>query len=86
MVQVFLSVRVTAVPHVPLGARYLVSKVRSVDGFYGVVMRKGYLDQLSPEVDQILERIYEIEVQYSSIDLEDRLRAIKEASLTTTHM
>ncbi|GHJ84454.1 hypothetical protein NliqN6_0856 [Naganishia liquefaciens] len=85
-VVVFLSVRVTAVPHVPLVDRYLVSKVRSVDGFYGVVMRKGYLDQLSPEVDQILERIFEIEVQYSATKLEDRLKAIKEASLTTTHI
>lgn len=60
--------------------------MRSLDGFYGVVMRKGYLDKLSPEVEEILERIYEIEVQYSATNLEERLRAIKEASLTTTHM
>jgi KUP system potassium uptake protein len=67
-------------------ARYLVSKVRSLDGFYGVLMRKGYLDSFSPEVEAILDRIYEIEVQYSSVDLEERLKAIKQASLTTTHM
>lgn len=60
--------------------------MRSLDGFYGVVMRKGYLDSFSPEVEAILDRIYEIEVQYSSVDLEERLKAIKQASLTTTHM
>lgn len=81
-----MSARVTAVPHVPIEARYLVSKVRSLDGFYGVLMRKGYLDSFSPEVEAILDRIYEIEVQYSSVDLEERLKVIKQASLTTTHM
>ncbi|KAJ9116704.1 hypothetical protein QFC20_000639 [Naganishia adeliensis] len=85
-VVIFLSVRVTAVPHVPIEARYLVSKVRSLDGFYGVLMRKGYLDSFSPEVEAILDRIYEIEVQYSSVDLEERLKVIKQASLTTTHI
>lgn len=73
-------------PHVPVEARYLVSKVRSLEGFYGVVMRKGYLDSFSPEVEEILDRIYEIEVQYSAANLEERLKTIKQASLTTTHM
>ncbi|KAJ9120623.1 hypothetical protein QFC22_002552 [Naganishia vaughanmartiniae] len=83
---IFLSVRITAVPHVPLRERYLLSKVRSMDGFYGVVMRKGYLDMLAPEVDEILDRICEIEIQYSAVNLEERLKMIKQASLTTTHI
>jgi hypothetical protein len=57
-----------------------------MDGFYGVVMRKGYMDMLAPEVDEILERICEIEVHYSAANLEERLKMIKQASLTTTHM
>ncbi len=37
--QIFLSTRVVAVPHVPLGDRYLITKVRSVQGFFAVTMR-----------------------------------------------
>ena len=38
-VVIFLSTRVVGVPHVPLEDRYVVTKVRSFDGFFTVTMR-----------------------------------------------
>jgi len=37
--QIFLSTIIVAIPHVGLGDRYVVSKVRSIEGFYSVTMR-----------------------------------------------
>lgn len=38
-VVIFLSTRVVGVPHVPLEDRYVVTKVRTFDGFFTVTMR-----------------------------------------------
>ena len=38
-IQIFLSTRIVGVPHVPEEDRYIVNKVRSLQGFYGVTLR-----------------------------------------------
>jgi KUP system potassium uptake protein len=38
-IQIFLSTRIVGVPHVPEDDRYIVNKVRSLQGFYGVTLR-----------------------------------------------
>jgi KUP system potassium uptake protein len=84
--QVFLSTHIVAVPHLPLSSRYLLTKVRSVDGFYGVTMRKGYLDRMGPEVNEILERIVAIERMVGGNGLELRLAEIRTAGDRISHM
>ena len=64
----------------------MITKVRSLDGFYGVTMKRGYLDRNYPEVDHILSLIRSIEVMYSATDAAERMDRIKEASRTVTHM
>jgi KUP system potassium uptake protein len=66
--------------------RYLITKVRSLDGFYGVTMRKGYLDRMDPEVDWIVERICAIERRFSGERVEARLEEIRVAGRMQVHM
>lgn len=84
--QIFLSTWTVARPHVELADRYFVTKARSLDGFYGVTMKRGYLDRISPEIEHILGQIQTIEATFSPVDVEKRLARIAEASKTVTHM
>ncbi|KAG7530995.1 hypothetical protein FFLO_04666 [Filobasidium floriforme] len=83
---IFLSTWTVARPHVELADRYFVTKARSLDGFYGVTMKRGYLDRISPEIEHILGQIQTIEAIFSPVDVEKRLARIAEASKTVTHI
>ncbi len=78
--------RTVAVPHLELRDRYLITKVRSLDGFFGVTMRKGYLDRMTPEVDEIVARIIAVERHFSGVDIENRVEDIRAAAQTPTHV
>lgn len=90
--QIFLTIRVVAVPTVPKHDRYVLSKVRSLEGFYGITMRKGYMEHILPDVDDIVTRISTLEAQFIGVGyaskekLEYKLQHIRTASKTTTHM
>ncbi len=85
-VVVFLSIQTVAVPHLGLPDRYLISKVRSLDGFYGCVMRKGYMDRFTPEVDEIMQRIIGIERQFAGKGVEERVKEIQQCRANVTNM
>ena len=50
---VFLNTRIVTVPHVNNQFRYSVNKVRSMEGFYSITMRIGYLEHKLPVAEDI---------------------------------
>ncbi len=48
--KVFLSVRVLPIARVAVEDRYVVSKVRTVEGFYGVTYHLGFRDEFDVKV------------------------------------
>ncbi|RSH89944.1 hypothetical protein EHS25_001930 [Saitozyma podzolica] len=63
---IFLSTRIVGVPHVPEDDRYIVNKVRSLQGFYGVTLRVGYLDSKTPSLPVLLPYLTSIEARSSA--------------------
>lgn len=83
-VVIFLSTRVVAIPYVPLEDRYTINKVRSVQGFFTITMRMGYLDRAPPSASEILPTLIALEARSSSSTT--RIALIQAASGTTTHV
>ncbi|RSH83686.1 hypothetical protein EHS25_005590 [Saitozyma podzolica] len=63
---IFLSTRIVGVPHVPEEDRYIINKVRSLRGFYGVTLRVGYLDSRTPSLPALLPYLTSIEARGSA--------------------
>lgn len=88
-VVIFLSVRVIPVARVPPEDRYVVNKVRSLDGFYGVTYQLGFRDDFDVRTEIVIEEICRLEMhirnnnvaQYGEI-----IREIRDAAQKTTHI
>jgi hypothetical protein len=72
---VFLTTKVLPVPHVSDTDRYVVSRVEVIPGFYGVAQYLGFRDQAALRIDEIVERIREIEERYPDADRRAAARA-----------
>ncbi|GFZ49919.1 hypothetical protein JCM24511_07322 [Saitozyma sp. JCM 24511] len=81
---IFLSTRIVGVPHVPEEDRYIVNKVRSLQGFYGVTLRVGYLDSRTPSLPALLPYLTSIEAR-SSASPAPVIDALTAAAHNATH-
>ncbi|ODO11951.1 potassium uptake protein [Cryptococcus amylolentus CBS 6273] len=87
-VVVFLTIRVVGVPFVPHSDRYVVNKVRSLEGFFSVTMRMGYLDRTPPSTDDLIHLITPLasrSASNASLAL-TRVSSILKASKVVSHV
>jgi len=67
-VVIFLSVRTMNINHVPPEERYNVTKVRTIQGFYGVTYALGFRDHFSMQIDEIIDKICLLESRVGAND------------------
>lgn len=84
-VVIFLSVVVVPVAHVPKGEQYVVTKVRSVEGFYGVTHCIGFRDDVDVKISDLVEPIVEIE-RLADPSNETLFQEIRQATMDATHV
>jgi len=84
-VVVFLSVAIVAEPRVAPQNRYVVNKVRTVDGFYGATYYIGFRDAFDVKIKELMEKIYEVE-RLANPRADAVIAELKAASRTATHI
>ncbi|KAG9102566.1 hypothetical protein FRC06_001760 [Ceratobasidium sp. 370] len=82
-VVIFLSVRIMPTARVAPEDRYIVSRVRSLPGFFGVTYFKGFRDDFQVQIDDIIGKLYDLERRAAGDAAAEQLR---EASKVTTHI
>ncbi|KAG6860099.1 hypothetical protein C0995_015732 [Termitomyces sp. Mi166 len=60
-VVIFLSVCVVTIPRVPTEERYVISKVHSIEGFYGVTYYIGFRDDFDVNIGEMVDKICDLE-------------------------
>ncbi|KAG5646513.1 hypothetical protein DXG03_003280 [Asterophora parasitica] len=85
-VVVFLSVCIVPFPRVPPGDRYAVTKVRTIEGFYGVTYYVGFRDDFNVQVNEMIDKICEIETQINPEGSAAVVETIRSVSHTATHI
>ncbi|KAG5653615.1 hypothetical protein H0H81_011987, partial [Sphagnurus paluster] len=85
-VVIFLSVCIVPVPRVPEDDRYVVKKVRTIEGFYGVTYYVGFRDIFDVQVDKLVDKICEVERQVNPGSCIATIQAIRALSGHVTHM
>lgn len=83
---IFLSVRVCHVPHVPAAERYVVTRVRSIEGFYGVTYCLGFRDDFDVHVADIINHICDLETRAHSEDCGPLIQEIRTVAESYTHI
>ncbi|GLB38222.1 putative K+ potassium transporter [Lyophyllum shimeji] len=86
-VVIFLSVCIVPVARVPKEDRYAVTKVRTIDGFYGVTYYLGFRDRFDVQIHDLIEKICDMERAFNpngSAAVIDRIRAV--AQIAATHI
>ncbi|CAE6432002.1 unnamed protein product [Rhizoctonia solani] len=82
-VVIFLSVRIMPTGRVAPEDRYIVTRVRTLPGFYGVTYFKGFRDDFQVNIDDVIEKLYDLELRAAGPGPAEALRA---ASKVTTHI
>ncbi|KAJ7131679.1 potassium transporter [Mycena crocata] len=85
-VVIFLSVSVIPTARVSGKDRYAITKVRTVEGFYGVTAYLGFRDKFDIRVGEIIERICELELQMDPSQLSGNVERIRAVARSTTHI
>ncbi|KAG6853925.1 hypothetical protein C0991_012415 [Blastosporella zonata] len=85
-VVIFLSVCVVSVARVPKEERYVVSKVRSVEGFYGVTYYVGFRDDFNVQITDLVDTICDLERSSNTTGSAAIIEEIRAISQTATHM
>ncbi|PPR03507.1 hypothetical protein CVT24_006995 [Panaeolus cyanescens] len=83
---IFLSVSLVSIPHVPVDERYVVTKVRTIDGFYGATYYIGFRDDFDVKSTDLIEKICTIEGQINPRIPESQIREIRALAQHTTHI
>lgn len=83
---IFLSARVLPVPRISREERYVVDKVRSVDGFYAATYHLGFREDFDVKVDEIIEQICTLEARVEPERSAEKIQRIRQAARTTTHI
>lgn len=86
---VFLSICVLPAARVPAEDRYTVTKVRTMDGFYGVTYYLGFRDDYDVRVEDVIERICVLESTIGGHNpeaLSALLAKIRSVSQISTHI
>lgn len=77
---------VLPVAHVDDVDRYVVSRVDSLPGFYGVAQYRGFRDEPSLNVDEIVSKINEIEIRLGRDGTALAVSQLRDHSLRPTHV
>ncbi|KAL4246797.1 Potassium transporter [Abortiporus biennis] len=85
-VVIFLSARVLPTARIPADERYIVSKVRTIQGFYGVTYHLGFRDDFDVKVEEIIEQICALEKRADPVDSAELIQEIKEVAQSSTHI
>ncbi|KAJ7700275.1 potassium transporter [Mycena metata] len=85
-VVIFLSVSVVPVAHVSSDDRYAITKVRTVQGFYGVTAYLGFRDDFDIRADDMIEKICALELQMDPRQLSGTVNKIRAVARSTTHI
>jgi KUP system potassium uptake protein len=85
-VVIFLSVCLVPRPRVPVDERYVVSKVRTVEGFYGATYYIGFRDKFDVKIGELIDKIIETERESNPEVKETILEEIRAAASTATHI
>jgi len=85
-VVIFLSVHMFPIAYVSPEDAYVVTKVRSIQGFYGATYRLGFRDDFKPSTEQILRIIEDIEARDNPSEARRIIAEIKEATERTVHL
>ncbi|TCD71664.1 hypothetical protein EIP91_005430 [Steccherinum ochraceum] len=83
---IFLSVRMLPVAYVQPSERYLATKVRTIDGFYGVTYHLGFRDTFDVSVEDIIDLICEIEQRSDPRGSAAAIKVIREVASAATHI
>ncbi|KDQ61961.1 hypothetical protein JAAARDRAFT_204343 [Jaapia argillacea MUCL 33604] len=85
-VVVFLSVRVLPTARTDPSDRYVVDKVRTVEGFYGVTYYLGFREDFGVKVEEIVDHICALERRIDPRNSAARITKVKRAVATSTHI
>ena len=83
---IFLTVSVLPVAYVEQVDRYVITRVESLPGFYGVAQYLGFRDEPSLDVDEIVTKINELEIRLGHDGAELIVGQLKDHSLRPTHV
>ena len=83
---VFLMVSVLPVPHVEDGDRYVVGRVDTLPGFYGVQQYIGFRDEPALHIDEIITKINEVETRLQPAIAGQIMNQLVECSRRPTHV
>ncbi|KAF9029604.1 potassium transporter [Hymenopellis radicata] len=87
-VLIFLSVSIVPIARVPVEDRYIITKVRSIEGFYGATYCIGFRDDFDVKIEDLVEKICECELLMSSDPekTQDLIEKIRRVAVNTTHI
>ncbi|KAF9481220.1 potassium transporter [Pholiota conissans] len=85
-VVVFLSVCIVPTARVPVEDRYALTKVRTIEGFYGVTYYIGFRDDFDVKVDDLIDKICQLEAQFNPGGSAAIVREIRTVSHSATHI
>ncbi|KAF8918970.1 potassium transporter [Mucidula mucida] len=85
-VLIFLSVSVVPIARVPVEDRYIVTKVRSIEGFYGVTYCIGFRDNFDVKIDDLVEMLCSLEQKADPQRSGYLIDKIRRVSANTTHI
>ncbi|KAF8712435.1 hypothetical protein AX14_013103 [Amanita brunnescens Koide BX004] len=85
-VVIFLSICVVPVAKVPLEERYVVKKVRSIEGIYGVTYYLGFRDEFHIENDALADKLCAAELLSNPDARPEWLTEIRFLARGTTHI
>ncbi|KAJ7451614.1 potassium transporter [Mycena latifolia] len=85
-VVIFLSVSVVPIARVPSEDRYAITKVRTVEGFYGVTAYLGFREEFDIRVGEIVDLICALELQLDPRQINGAVQEIRAVARSTTHI
>ncbi|KJA24114.1 hypothetical protein HYPSUDRAFT_39261 [Hypholoma sublateritium FD-334 SS-4] len=85
-VVIFLSVCIAPKARVPVEERYAVTKVRTVEGFYGVTYYIGFRDDFDVQIGDLIDKICTIEQHLNPAGSAAIIREIRAVSASATHI
>ena len=83
---IFLTVHVLPVAHVTVADRYVVNKIYALPGFYGASYYLGYRDHFGVEVNEIAEKIKELETRLNPNGVAELAPHLSALAASHTHM
>ncbi|KAJ3576321.1 hypothetical protein NP233_g493 [Leucocoprinus birnbaumii] len=83
---VFITVHVLPVGHVTLDDRYVVEKVETLPGVYGVTYYLGFREYVDVEIDEIVKRISALEARLDTQGAAELIHDLHDVAAHHTHI